>query len=147
MPVFNLLANAGRLFRPSTAKAQPSRKEVLRLRPLRNPALEWFEQEDRVVLHVKRTYNWKTRLFGIFVPLPNDRHIVLDAIGTDVWRMIDGQSSIAGIARALSEKYKLSQKEAELSVQQFFQDLGRRGYIGFAVEPGKQDKDRNRGRS
>lgn len=117
-----------------------SRREVLQLRPLRNPALDWYEEEDRVVLHIHRAQTWKTRLLGVFFPLPEDRRVALDAIGTDVWRMLDGKATLGQIARAVANKYKLSPREAELSVQQFFKELGRRGYVGFAVDAAKAGK-------
>lgn len=118
---------------------QPTWREMLQLRPVRNPNLEWSEEEGRVVLLVRQSSekNWKTRLVGLVVPLPEDRRIVLDAIGTDVWQMTDGENTLGGIAKKLAGKYKLSPREAELSLQQFFKELGRRGYIGFLEENDK----------
>jgi len=113
-----------------------ARREFLALRPMRNPALEWLEEEGHVVLHVKLTHTWKTRLLNIFFQVPRDRRVVLDAIGSDVWHMLDGQNTIGHIAKSVAGKYKLNAREAELSLQQFFKDLGRRGYIGFMIEAG-----------
>lgn len=112
-------------------KPKPARREVLALRPHRNPALEWWEEEGQVVLEIKRARNWKTRLLNLFVPLPTDKRIVLDAIGGDVWRMMDGQTDVGQIANTLARKYQLTPREAELSLQQFFKELGRRGYVAF----------------
>lgn len=113
---------------------------MLRLCPVRNPNLEWEEQEDRVVLLVKHgnKKSWKLRIAQHFVTVPQDRRVVLDAIGTDVWQMTDGQTTIGHIAKTLAKKYKLSPREAELSLQQFFKELGRRGYIGFTKENDEQ---------
>ena len=108
------------------------RKAWLALRPWRNPALEWFEEEDRVILHIKRQQNWKTKILNLFVPLPEERKIALDAIGTHVWRLLDGKNSVGTIARSVAKEYKLVDREAELSVQQFFRELARRGYVGFS---------------
>jgi hypothetical protein len=108
------------------------RKAWLALRPWRNPALDWFEEENRVILHIKRQQNWKTKIVNLFVPLPEDRKIALDAIGTHVWRMLDGKNSVDVIARSVAKEYKLVEREAELSVQQFFRELARRGYVGFS---------------
>ena len=127
---------------PDSASAQRSRKrnpahsrrDFLALLPMRNPALEWSEEEGHVVLHIKLTHTWKTRLLNIFFPVPGDRRVMLDAIGSDVWQMLDGQSTVGHIAKSLAGKYKLNAREAELSLQQFFKDLGRRGYVGFMVE-------------
>ncbi|HVF10402.1 MAG TPA: PqqD family protein [Abditibacteriaceae bacterium] len=111
-----------------------ARREFLALRPRRNPILEWLEEEGHVVLHVKLNHTWKTRLLNIFFQVPRERRVVLDAIGSDVWQMLDGQNTIGHIAKAVAGKYKLNAREAELSLQQFFKDLGRRGYIGFMIE-------------
>lgn len=108
------------------------RKTWLALRPWRNPALQWFEEENRVILHIQRQQNWKTKILNLFVPLPEERKIALDAIGTHVWRMLDGKNTVGAIARSVAKEYKLVEREAELSVQQFFRELARRGYVGFA---------------
>jgi hypothetical protein len=114
-------------------KGPPSRREMLALRPLRNAALEWVVEEDQVVLEIKRVNNWKTKLLNIFVPLPESRRVVLDPIGTDVWQMLDGQNTIEDIGKALAKKHKLTPRETELSLQQFFKELSRRGYVGFVM--------------
>lgn len=120
----------------SAQSEQPTWREMLQLRPIRNPNLEWTEEEGRVVLLLIRgtKKNWKARLLRVFVPIPEKRRIALDAIGTDVWKMIDGENQLGQIAQKLARKYKLSPREAELSLQQFFKELGRRGYIGFLTE-------------
>ena len=113
-------------------KPAPSRRAWLALRPWRNPALEWYEQDGRVILHIKRQQSWKTKILNLFMPLPEERSIALDAIGTHVWRMLDGKNSMGVIAHSVAKEYKLVEREAELSVQQFFKELGRRGYVGFS---------------
>lgn len=121
---------------------QPTWREMLQLRPIRNPNLEWTEEEGRVVLLLLRDAkkDWKARLLKVFVPIPEKRRIALDAIGTDVWKMIDGENRLGQIAQKLAHKYKLSPREAELSLQQFFKELGRRGYIGFLTEESQGKK-------
>ena len=132
---------------PTFGKAKPKQqtptwREMLQLRPVRNPALEWEEEEGRVVLHIRHfeKRNWKMRLVNMLISMPDNRRIVLDAIGTDVWQMTDGQNTLGRIAKKLAEKYKLSPREAELSLQQFFKELGRRGYVGFLTEGDTQQK-------
>ncbi len=112
--------------------APPSRRAWLALCPWRNPALEWFEQDGRVMLHIQRQKSWKTKILNLFLPLPEERTIALDAIGTHVWKMLDGKNSVGAIARSVAKEYKLVEREAELSVQQFFRELARRGYVGFS---------------
>ena len=118
----------------------PTWREMLQLRPVRNPGLEWEEEEGRVVLHIRHfeKQNWKMRLLNLMISMPDNRRVVLDAIGTDVWQMTDGQNTLGRIAKKLAQKYKLSPREAELSLQQFFKELGRRGYVGFVKETDEQ---------
>ena len=116
-----------------------ARREFLALKPLRNPKLGWEEVENRVVLRVPRPNTWQVKIVNIFFPVPDERKVVLDPIGSDVWRICDGQTPIAEMIQVLQREYKLGAKEAELSLQQFFKDLGRRGYIGFAIPIVKPD--------
>jgi hypothetical protein len=120
----------------SKSTTAPTWREMLLLKPIRNPGLEWAEEEERIVLtihHATRT-DWKARLMSLVVAMPKDRRVVLDAIGSDVWRLTDGENTLGFIAKKLAKKYKLSPREAELSLQQFFKELGKRGYIGFLKE-------------
>lgn len=124
--------------------AGQARKELLALRPLRNPNLEWKEDEGRIVLLIKppQLKNWKMRMMNLIFPLPiapRDRHVVLDRIGTDVWNMIDGQTTFGQIAKSLATKYQLVPREAEMQLQQYFKELGRRGYIRFEGTPQRQN--------
>ena len=116
---------------PDRARA---RREFLALRPARNPILGWEEVEGKVVLTIPRATGWKVKMINIFFPVPDEKKVVLDAIGSHVWTRCDGQNTIDYLSRELQNEYKLGAREAELSLQQFFKDLGKRGYIGFATE-------------
>lgn len=116
------------------SKRPPSRAEWLAMRPLRNPQLGWHEDDSHVVLTIQRATNWKTKLLGLLVPIPDEKTVVLDKIGTDVWKMLDGETTVGQIAKTLARSYQIEPREAELSLQQFFKELGRRGYVGFWVE-------------
>jgi hypothetical protein len=130
------LPSFGQSKRRSKKTPPPTWREMLLLKPIRNPGLEWVEEEERVVLtiHHETQTGWKARVIGLFVAMPKDRRVVLDAIGSDVWRLTDGENTLGSIAKKLAKKYKLSPREAELSLQQFFKELGKRGYIGFITE-------------
>jgi hypothetical protein len=115
-----------------TKKPPPSHRDVLNLRPLRNPSLEWSEQDGQVVIHVTHPRNsWKMKLINVFIDTPRGRNIVLDQVGTDIWKEIDGERTFAQLAQMLAKKHKLTAREAEISLQQFFKELVRRGYIAF----------------
>lgn len=114
------------------AKAAPTRRDLMALKPVRNPLLEWSEEDGQIILTIRRSKDWKTRLVLIFTQVPEVRRVVLDPIGAHVWRMSDGATTFETIARSLAKEFKLMPREAELSLQQFFKELGRRGYIVFA---------------
>lgn len=115
-----------------------ARKQFLSLRPQRNPILQWEENQGRVILTIPKPNNIKVKLINLFFPVPESRQVILDPIGTHVWRLCDGKNSVSDISRSLQNEYKLGAKEAELSLRQFFQDIGKRGYIGFAIEKSPQ---------
>ena len=119
-----------------------ARREFMALRPVRNPKLGWDEVEGRVVLRVPRPDSWQVKIVNIFFPVPEERKVILDPIGSDVWRVCDGETPIAEVTKVLQREYKLGAREAELSLQQFFKDLGRRGYIGFATPIARAEKKR-----
>lgn len=129
------------LFKPKPKRSPPTWREMLELRPVRNPALEWLEENERVVLCLKNknTGSWKARIAHWFVPIPEERRVALDAIGTDVWHLLDGKNTVGRIAKVLAKKYKLQPREAELSLQQYFKELGRRGYIAFLTKESHGD--------
>lgn len=120
--------------KPAAPDRTRARREFLALRPARNPAIEWVEAGNKVVLTIPRAHNWKVRLINVFFPVPDHKKVELDTIGSHVWLRCDGQNTIENLSRELQREYKLGGREAELSLQQFFKDLGRRGYIGFAAE-------------
>ena len=115
-------------------KPTASRRDVMRLRAIRNPNLEWSEEEGQIVLFISQPRTWKLTLLNIFVPVPRDRRVVLDAIGTDVWKSLDGETTFESIARELVKKHQILPREAEVALQQFYKELGKRGYIGFMNE-------------
>ena len=120
-------------------QAVPSRREWLALQPMRNPRLEWHEEEGVVVIEIRRAQNWKTRLLNLVFPLPELHRVALDQIGSIVWRAVDGEATVEQIAKKLARELQIERREAEVSLQQFFKELGRRGYIGFKVEAARGD--------
>ena len=123
-------------------KEAPSWRAMLGLRPMRNPELEWAEVDGKVILnlqHQKGT-SWKQWALGLIMPTPPDRKVELDTIGSEVWLLIDGKNTIGSISSKLAKKYQLSPREAEMSLQQYCKELGRRGYVGFVGKDGKDQK-------
>ena len=62
---------------------------------------------------------------------PPRKKLQLDAMGTLVWKMIDGQTSTREIIKKFADHHSVSLQEAETSVTAFLVELGRRGLIGM----------------
>ena len=111
-----------------------TRRQALQVRPLRNPQLEWeYNEEGSVVATLTRRAGLRGRLITFFLAVPESRPIVLDEVGTFVWDMCDGEHSVEQLVQALAEKYKLSQREVEISLNEYLRMLGKRGMIAIAV--------------
>jgi hypothetical protein len=112
-----------------------NRDDILKSRPVRNTLIKWEQQpETKIVsLTVPQKEVWWTKITSKIFMLPKSRVISLDEVGSFVWTLCDGYNSIDVIVKALSNKYKLTHKEAETSLLEYFRKLGKRGIIGFAV--------------
>jgi len=128
--------------------AQLSRREVLAARPVRNAVIEWEvrrpegareEEPEVVVLLIPRRRDRWGRLFNRLFEAPSHRQVVLDELGTEVWQMCDGETSIEAMVVALARKHKLERREVELSLTVYLRTLARRGFIGLRMDGGEED--------
>ncbi|MBW3623985.1 MAG: PqqD family protein [Armatimonadetes bacterium] len=124
------------------AQKAPSKTEVLRARPLRNPAVTWDrDKQGDMVIHVPlQQRKWAAR-FGRLLPSSDTRHILLDDIGADVWQMCDGETTIDAIRRQITAKYKMNPKEAEASLLAHLQQLAKRKLIVALAERAEQKEE------
>ena len=115
-----------------------TREEALRAVPCRNPQLRWEEREpDRatghpvavVVLRVPRRQDGWPGVLNRFVAGPEYREVILDELGTDVWQLCDGVTSVELIIRELAQRHRLGRREVELSLTEYLRILARRGFI------------------
>jgi hypothetical protein len=122
---------------------QFDRRDVLSARPFRNELIEWEVREPdedaresvpAVVLRVPRRGDRWGQMLNRFFEGPSHRQVILDELGTDVWQMCDGQTSIEALIRALAKKHKLERREVELSLTLYLKTLAKRGFIGLHVE-------------
>jgi hypothetical protein len=118
-------------------KKQPKigREAMLNSKPSRNDALEWSKNEaEEIVITLRRAETTKVRLLSKLFWVPEKRTLVLDQIGSQVWEMCDGRTTVQAMVRRLSEAHKLNQKEAEISLLTYLKNLGRKRLVGFIVE-------------
>ena len=59
------------------------------------------------------------------------KRLHLDAMGSFVWKLIDGEKSVGQIITTFAKEYKVSNMEAETAVTSFIKTLGQRGFIGL----------------
>ena len=108
---------------------------MLNSRPARNELLRWEKTEvGEVQLTIQRQETWRVRLLSKVFYIPKERKITLDALGTEVWQMCTGRTTVAQMIAALSEKYQLNSKEAEVSLLSYLKTLGQKRFIGFVLE-------------
>ncbi len=121
---------------------------MLNSRPARNNALDWEKTDDgEVQIKVTRQDDsWKVRLLSKMFYIPRQRKITLDELGTEVWSLCDGKNTVGQMIEALSEKYQLNRKEAEVSLLNYLKTLGQKRFVGFMLDkPERGEADKARG--
>lgn len=115
---------------------QLTRRDVIRLRPVRNQALTWERGEDgnvRIEMLCRRSRLGKTLSIIFFIPREQRRVIELDPIGSFVWERCTGKKDVSKITDDLSDEYNLSRREAEVSLMAYLKTLGEKNLVGFAT--------------
>ena len=132
------------IFATRTRGPRLNRAAMLNSRPARNEAVEW-ERNDRgeVRITVTRQDTWKIRLLSKLFYIPRKRSITLDEVGTEVWQMCNGRTTVAQMIEALSTAHQLNRKEAEVSLLEYLKTLAQRRFVGFLID-GERSQDRGR---
>lgn len=117
-----------------------SKNEFLMLKPIRNPSLKWEKNEKgevELTIPVEQSSARKGipgKVMTKFMPpLPKKRKIRLDKVGSMVWELCDGDTTVREVTEALHNKYKMMTVEAELSLDVYFKQLSKRGLLAFNV--------------
>jgi|SRR5579883_1140020 len=117
---------------------QPTPKQVMTLRPVRNPAVRWERAgEDSLVVisFTPKTFGGRTRLIDRLFGIPSEKKIELtDELSSSVWEMCDGQHTVGQIAAFLAEKYKLGRRQADVSVLAFLKTLQSKRLVGVPID-------------
>jgi len=134
------------LLRRRKDKLRITREASFAAKPLRNPSVEWDEDstDDELQLVIHRRKSARVNALAWMIGVPDHRKLVLDEMGTFVWRRCDGETSVKGLAEALMSEYKLSQREATVSLTTYLRTLGKRNLLAFAIDRemlGAEDED------
>lgn len=113
-----------------------TREEALKGRPIKNEEVKETITESGDVLltfmvPVKAFFAGFIRRFTSRPDKVMTRKIQLDALGTQVWKLIDGRRSVRRIIADFADANQLHLQEAEVSVTQFLRSLGKKGLIGM----------------
>jgi hypothetical protein len=116
--------------------AQLSRTDALCCIPIRNPMVVESRMDSGEML-LSYTETLKPWFAGILrrmnkaSEIRRTRKLQLDILGTGVWDLLDGKSTVMEIIDSFAGIHQLYHKEAEVSVIQFLRELGRRGIVGM----------------
>ncbi len=124
------------LFRKKRKKPALTRDQALACTPVRNDIVSW-EVLDSGLVRIEYVLVLKPllksiseRFGGARDELPT-RKLELDALGSQVWQMIDGNRTTAQLIEEFARLQKISNQEAEQSITQFLRELGKRGLIAL----------------
>ena len=104
---------------------------LLLVTPRRNPVVEWEEDEKTglVTLIYRKNLTRIERAMGkVLHAIPEIRR-PLDAPGSDIWRMLDGETPIADICTEVDRRYKEEMEPVLKRVVGFVQMLAERGLV------------------
>jgi hypothetical protein len=113
-----------------------SRTDALYCVPVRNPLVLENRMDSGVIL-LSYPETLKPWFAGILRKIKKEaelrrmRKLQLDILGTEVWDLVDGKSTVMEIIDLFAKLHQLYHKEAEISVIQFLRELGRRGIVGM----------------
>ena len=109
-----------------------SKTEALEAVPVPLPGVQAATTESGLVRisYPAALKPWLTRLLPATLSRPQ-RTLELDAMGSRVWNLIDGQATVRDIARQIAGHYACHPAEAEQAVALFVRQLGQRGILGL----------------
>ena len=115
-------------------KNKLTRYDTLKAMPVKNQAIkEEKKEEGEITLIVPRKNSGLINIFSLAFRIPGERRISLDEIGTWVWRECDGHTSVGDMIESLSREFKVSPKEAEISLLSFLKKMAQKKLIGFMI--------------
>ncbi|MCK6489881.1 MAG: PqqD family protein [Planctomycetes bacterium] len=115
-----------------------TQEQQLALRPQRNArATVLLDEPERVRLAVPLSYRGPLALARRLLRLREQRTYVLDGLGLELWRRIDGTTTVAGLVEWLERDEGLSFQEARLLLADYLGTLTARGLVAVAVPAGQ----------
>jgi len=109
---------------------------MLRAKPRHNLAAKVGEQssEGLTVWVKQQRPSFLVPPISWVVPFKEEKKVVFDQIGTQIWRQCDGRHTVEDIIDHFAQTYRLSFHEARVAVTQYLGSLVQRGTIAMEVE-------------
>lgn len=122
--------------RSPSAPPPTDREEALDRTPVKYRHLreERTAAGEVVILYPVTARPWiaaLARWLGTGAAAPRTGRLQLDAMGSEVWGMLDGRSSLREIADRFAGRHRVGATEAQTAVAQFVRELGRRGLVAL----------------
>lgn len=124
------------LFRKKKPRSDLTRDQALACTPVRNNIINW-ETSGSGLVQVEYKLVLKPFMQSIFERFGSasteqpTRKLELDALGSQVWELIDGSRTTAELIEEFASRHNISGQEAEQSITLFLRELGRRGLIAL----------------
>ncbi|MEJ2472833.1 MAG: PqqD family protein [Desulfobacterales bacterium] len=114
----------------------PSREDALECTPIKNDGVEEsrLRNGELQLSYPVTSRPWLAGLARRLGRKPYETYhkkLQLDALGTEVWELMDGGTRVQDVIRQFAARHRLQQREAELAVTRFLRELGKRGLIGL----------------
>ena len=118
-------------------KKEGSDLNYLDLIPRRNEALKWHRDlKERVILEIENTGIMNTIAQKVFGK-PRFTKVHLDAQGTFIWPLIDGEKTVADIAALVKEEFGEKAEPLYPRIVKYFQIVESYNFIEFINKPEK----------
>ena len=129
-----------------SGKPKVTRPQVMASRPIRNPAVKWSREaatDERpavILLQIPRRRDGWGDIVARLMRLPDFRKLELDEIGSDVWEMCDGATTVDALTRAVCTQYRLNRRQGETSVTAYLQQLAERRLVALRTPQSPDNK-------
>ena len=112
----------------------PSRSGLLAATAVRNPKVSERRLDDGgLELSVPMTRSRLARWLSRSGDAPIIRKFELDQLGVEVWRMMDGRSTVREMIERFATAHELNLREAEVSMLAYLRTLAGRGIMVLAM--------------
>ncbi len=109
-------------------------RNYLEKHPLRKPGLRWTADEDGAVTLEKDNRGLANRLLQLLAGKPKVSYIHLDAMGSFLWPLMDGEKDLIELGKVVEARFGDEAKPLYERLARYVQTLESYGFITFAGE-------------